>query len=161
MEIKIDSVFKSRNPKKYIQVKTTLINNGTQIIAICSDITKIKEIEKQSQKMRDIFFSSVAHELRTPLNSIIPILRMILESMAHRIDEGINKYLNVILNSSIHLQNVIEDALDMSRIENHHFTIFKEFFTVKEVIEEVCSIMRFQVEQKGINLYYDISERVP
>lgn len=48
VEFKIDSVFKSRNPKKYIQVKTALINNGTQIIAICSDITKIKDMEKQS-----------------------------------------------------------------------------------------------------------------
>ena len=58
-----------------------MINNGSQIIAICSDITKLKEMEAQAQKMRALFFSSVAHELRTPLNSIIPIIRMMLESM--------------------------------------------------------------------------------
>ena len=43
--INIDSVFKSKNPKRYIQVKTQVINGGTQVIAICSDITRIKELE--------------------------------------------------------------------------------------------------------------------
>jgi len=46
--INMDSVFKSKNPKKYIQVKTQVINGGTQVIAICSDITRIKELEVQS-----------------------------------------------------------------------------------------------------------------
>ena len=63
-----------------MQFKTSLINNGDEIIAICSDVTKVKEFEQQAQKMRAIFFSSVAHELRTPLNSIIPILRMVMDS---------------------------------------------------------------------------------
>jgi signal transduction histidine kinase len=71
--------------------------------------------------MRAMFFSSIAHELRTPLNSIIPIVKMILTHMLSLIDKRIQTYLNVILNSSLHLQNVIEDALDMSRIENNKF----------------------------------------
>lgn len=43
---KVDKVFKACCPKRYIQVKTSLINEGSQIIAICSDITRIKEVEK-------------------------------------------------------------------------------------------------------------------
>ena len=39
------NLYKAKNPKKYIQVKTAVINNGSQIIAICSDITKLKEME--------------------------------------------------------------------------------------------------------------------
>jgi signal transduction histidine kinase len=100
-----------------------LINGGSQIIAICSDITRIKELEEISQKMRGMFFSSIAHELRTPLNSIIPMIQMILNNFLSSIDERVKKYLNTILNSSLHLQNVIEDALDMSRIENNKFII--------------------------------------
>jgi signal transduction histidine kinase len=85
-EVKIDSIFKSKNPKKYIQVKTSVINSGTQILAICTDVTQLKDYEHRSQKMRSIFFSSVAHELRTPLNSIIPMLKMMLENMALTLD---------------------------------------------------------------------------
>jgi len=55
------------------------MNDGSQIIAICSDITRIKVAELTLQKIRSTFFSSIAHELRTPLNSIIPILQMALE----------------------------------------------------------------------------------
>ena len=98
-----ESVFKSKEAKKYIQVKATVINNGTQILAICTDISRIKQIEKQTQKMRSIFFSSVAHELRTPLNSIIPIIQMIKECFQSTIDPRMLGYLNIILNAGIHL----------------------------------------------------------
>jgi two-component system, sensor histidine kinase and response regulator len=92
-----------------------------------------------------MFFSSVAHELRTPLNSIIPMTR-ILQTLVG--DLKSQKYLTIILNSSLHLQNVIEDALDMSRIENNQFEIISEFFNVRSAVEEVSSIMSFQVTQK-------------
>ena len=53
--------------------------------------------------MRAIFFSSVAHELRTPLNSIIPMIRMILDTMSHTIDGRVQNYLQIILNAALHL----------------------------------------------------------
>lgn len=92
-----------------------------------------------------MFFSSVAHELRTPLNSIIPMTR-ILQTLVGEAKS--QKYLTIILNSSLHLQNVIEDALDMTRIENNQFEIISEFFNVRSAVEEVSSIMSFQVSQK-------------
>ena len=93
--------------------------------------------------MRAIFFSSVAHELRTPLNSIIPMIRMILDTMSHTIDKRLQNYLQIILNAALHLQNVIEDALDMSRLENNKFSIYKEMSSIKRAVEEVCSLMNF------------------
>ena len=61
----------------YIQVKASIINDDTQVIVFINDITKIKELETISYRMRNIFFSSVAHEMRTPLNSIIPMTRIL------------------------------------------------------------------------------------
>ena len=141
---KVEGIFKSKCPKKYLQVKASLINDGTQMIAICSDITKIKAMERQQEKMRSIFFSSVAHELRTPLNSIIPIIQMILDT--HLADPRVESYLKIILNSAFHLQNVIEDALDISRLENNKFQLFKEAVDVRRAASEVCEIMKFQFE---------------
>ena len=68
------------------------------------------------QKVKNTFFSSVAHELRTPLNSIIPMIRMMLENMRGELSERAITYLNIILSSAIHLENVIEDAVTMSRL---------------------------------------------
>jgi signal transduction histidine kinase len=92
-----------------------------------------------------MFFSSIAHELRTPLNSIIPMIRMILTNFLSSIDDRVKNYLQIILNSSLHLQNVIEDALDMSRIENNKFNIFKELFDIRAAVNEVTQIMEFQI----------------
>lgn len=63
-----------------------------------------------------MFFTSVAHELRTPLNSIIPMIRMMLENMRGELSERAITYLNIILSSALHLENVIEDAVTMSRL---------------------------------------------
>lgn len=91
------------------------------IILLVSDITMLKEVESYAQKERSRFFSSVAHELRTPLNSILPLANRIKETT---FDTSIKGYAEVIINSSNHLSNVIEDALDLSRIENNKFQIF-------------------------------------
>jgi len=98
--------------------------------------------------MKATFFSSVAHELRTPLNSIIPMLKLILDTIIPCFNnilevEKLTKLLKIILNSSIHLQNVIEDALDLSRLENNNFTLNKQDFNLRRSINEVVDIMKF------------------
>lgn len=97
------------------------------------------------QAIRSKFFTSVAHELRTPLNSIIPILRMILDSILeiNNIPAGIIKKLRIVYNSALHLQNVIDDFLDVTRVENGKFTLFKEFFDIRKAVKDVCEIMEF------------------
>lgn len=86
--------------------------------------------------MRNTFFSSVAHELRTPLNSIIPIVRLILLLLSSgKFTVGmIESNLKVVLNSSLHLESLVEDALDLSRLENNKFTINKESFDLRTAI---------------------------
>jgi two-component system, OmpR family, phosphate regulon sensor histidine kinase PhoR len=97
------------------------------------DITKLKKLEKTSKRIRAMFFSSIAHELRTPLNSIIPISKQLLEKF--REDETSRFFVEVILNSAYHLENVVEDALDMSRIENNKFEMNFSTFKIREVLD--------------------------
>ncbi len=56
---------------------------------------------------------------------------------------------------------MIEDALDISRLENNKFELFKEVFNFKQTYKDVCDIMRFQFEQKGIELNLKIDPNVP
>jgi signal transduction histidine kinase len=63
--------------------------------------------------------------------------------MGDNLDKKVKDYLNIIYNSALHLQNVIEDALDMSRLENNKFSIFKELSNIRSAIKEVCDIMKF------------------
>ena len=84
------------------------------------DISRIKELEKGIQKMRALYFSQITHELRTPLTSIIPIV----ENLKSYVQQERGKYfLKIIRNSVHHLENIVSDILDMSRIENGKFEI--------------------------------------
>ncbi|TNV82825.1 hypothetical protein FGO68_gene15916 [Halteria grandinella] len=164
-----ESIFKRKaDGKMYLQLKCQFTSNLEQLLVVCTDITRLKHVEKQEKKMRASFFSSVAHELRTPLNSIIPIINLMTQILVNTSDGGgtnkserVQKLLRIVRNSSLHLQSVIEDALDISRLENNKFQIFKECFAIRQVVAEVSDIMSFQMEQKGITQIVQVSANVP
>ena len=76
--------------------------------------------------------------------------------MAH-----LQRLVQIAHNSSIHLEHVIDDALDMSRLENNQFEIFKASFDFIEAIEEVHDLMKFQTNEKGLEFILEIHESVP
>ena len=129
-----------------------MIRSKNYLLAVFTDITRLMELEKQGRVLRAQFFSSIAHELRTPLNSIIPVLTLVLSMLAQpQVDiNKITTLLRIVRNSSIHLENVVNDALDITRIENHKFEIFKSTFKIRETVQEVCEIMRFQFDEKRL-----------
>jgi signal transduction histidine kinase len=79
MNGKNDGIFEGGFGNKCLHVKRSLTNDEKSIIAVCSDISRVKNLESTSKRIKDLYFSSVAHELRTPLNSILPIVRLIIE----------------------------------------------------------------------------------
>ena len=105
-----------------------------------------------------MFFASIAHELRTPLNTIIPISTKLTKLIK---DSHLLHYAEVIKNSSIYLSNIIEEALDMSRIENDRFQINLDFFDARKTLKVVCDVMEFQIKQKKLGLELIISQNVP
>lgn len=76
-------------------------------------------------------------------------------------DAKASKFLKIIYNGALHLQNVIEDALDLSRIENNKFEVNLSFFNIRESLEEIIEIMSFQVNSKGLYLNLVIDKSVP
>lgn len=92
------------------------------------------------QNMKNLYFSQITHELRTPLASSIPIL----DNLKNYIHEERGQYLlKIIKNSTHHLANLVNDILDIARIENGKFEIHNEDFHLKRTIEEVIDILEF------------------
>eukprot|EP00347_Sterkiella_histriomuscorum_P017139 403350516 len=162
----IDYLFKKHSKKlsetsssQYILVRSCMVENGQNLMTTINDITKLKTLEKTAKRLKGLFFSSIAHELRTPLNSIIPVSKELIKQ------EGINEktkfLIEIIINSAHHLENVVEDALDLNRIENNKFEINYQLFNVREVVDEVKNIMKLQIEQRGVKLLTEVTESVP
>lgn len=109
-----DFIFKMGDQEVYLHIKVHKLEKGKRLFVLVSDISRIKELETVEFKLMRMFFSSVAHELRTPLNSIIPMSKNLQNFV---LPEGMI-ILKVIINSAHHLENVVNDALDIQRIEN-------------------------------------------
>ncbi len=69
--------------------------------------------------------------------------------------------MEIILNSAKHLENLVEDALDMSRFENNKFQINYQYFNIRKAIKEITKIMKVQIQQKNLKLIVEISDDIP
>ena len=76
------------------------MTDSNKVIVILNDITRIKELEETSYKIRSMFFASIAHELRTPLNSIIPMCERLEQLVQDNKQQTIVK---VVKNSAVYL----------------------------------------------------------
>jgi signal transduction histidine kinase len=128
---------------------------------VCSDISRVRDLESTSKRMKDLYFTSMAHELRTPLNSILPVVRLILDLYSSKLDSRLMNYLQIIHNSSLYLKSLIEDALDLCRLENRSFLVSLSPFDFRKALKEVSDIMEYFVSSKGLRLAIHVSSQVP
>jgi signal transduction histidine kinase len=119
--------------------------------------TLYKELEAASQQAEEAtrrireFLANVTHELRTPLNGIIGFLKLILEGMADDPEEQ-NQFLQEAHKSSIYLLDIINDILDIAKIEAGKMELELRFVKLDELFSDVESFMRPQAEVRNLSL---------
>jgi PAS domain S-box-containing protein len=111
-------------------------------------------------RLKSTFLSSMSHELRTPLNSIIGFTSLILDGMTGDINEEQREQLTLVKSSSNHLLSLINDVLDISKIEAGKVELSLEKFPLKEVVSEVVELLTPTVKAKGIELIAEIEEDI-
>ena len=97
---------------------------------------------QETDRLKSQFLANMSHELRTPMNSIIGFSEILIERLEDRIDEKHLTFLRHILTSGQHLLGIINDILDLSKIEAGKMETYTERFEVRPVIESVCAVMR-------------------
>ena len=112
-------------------------------------LAKRTEELKQAEKAKSIFLANMSHEIRTPLNAIIGFVELL---KSKNLDEESKKYVEVISKSSKMLLNILNDILDLSKIEAGKLTIEKVVFNLKEEILVVLDLLRLKAIEKHINL---------
>jgi len=103
----------------------------------------------------------MSHELRTPLNAIIGFSEMIGEAMIGPLDARYRGYGADIHNAGRHLQNVINDILDISKIEGGRLELHNEPVAIEDMIESCRRIVAAMAEATGVALSVDIAETLP
>ncbi|MGG0890344.1 two-component system histidine kinase PnpS [Cytobacillus horneckiae] len=120
------------------------------VLLVFHDITELKKLE---QVRRD-FVANVSHELKTPITSIKGFSETLLDgAMDDR--EALRQFLNIILQESERLQTLIQDLLDLSKIEQQGFNLSVEKVNVITIVNEVITIVNRKAEEKNISILFE------
>ncbi|MBA2271738.1 MAG: response regulator [Chthoniobacterales bacterium] len=121
-------------------------------------VAKAKEAAETANKTKSLFLANMSHELRTPLNAILGYSEMLQEEAADRqLEDEFGSDLKKINGAGKHLLALINDILDLSKIEAGKMELFLENFDVSELITEIASTIRPLVEKNANTLHIECS----
>lgn len=111
---------------------------------------------KEANEAKTRFVANISHEIRTPLQGIIGITNLMKKSGKYN-----SGYTSMIQSSAEMLLQIINDILDISKIESNHINIEDKVFSIKQMLEQMVQIFKCQADIKGIDLIYSISSDIP
>jgi PAS domain S-box-containing protein len=111
-------------------------------------------------RLKSLFLASMSHELRTPLNSILGFTGLLLMGMSGRLSEEQAKQLTIVQGSAAHLLELINEILDISKIESGRVDLAIESFPIAAVVSETLKAVTPLAKAKGLELQADVPENL-
>ena len=130
----------------------------TERVRYQEELIEAKKIAEDAKRLQEQFLANMSHEIRTPMNGIQGMTDLLLETQLNDEQEGFAK---TIKRSSDNLLVIINDILDFSKIQAGKLTIEKIDFKLNEVVENIKTIFKYRIQEKGLTLQLNVNENVP
>ena len=153
---------------RLVKVENPFGNGEASWYGTCTDINDRKILERElnnamyklnnEMESKTKFFSNMSHEIRTPLNGILGTIPFILET---QLDNDQRRMLDTIQNSSTNLRELVDNILDVSRVEAGKMNIVPQWFHVRSMLEDVMDTIGSRAIDKGLELNYLVDVDVP
>jgi two-component system cell cycle sensor histidine kinase PleC len=137
---------------------------GGLVVLLAMDVLTIVALvcerreAQEANRVKSMFLANMSHELRTPLNAVIGFSEVIHSELYGPIaNERYAEFVGHILNSGRHLLALINDVLDMSKIESGRFELNEAHLSIRAVVEEAAGLMQFQASSKGVSLAANVA----
>lgn len=141
-----------------------------KLVGIDMDITAAKEAEKilhlantklaHALRIKDEFLANMSHELRTPLNAIMGLSESLIEETAGPINKKQGKYLKTVNESGHHLLSLINDILDLAKIESGEVLLHIEKVSLQKICEASIRMLKQQSQKKNQKIIYEFDENI-
>ncbi len=160
-------VLRRRVPGSFPQESVNLLQTfATQSVLAIQNARLFREIADKSQQLeaasqhKSEFLANMSHELRTPLNAIIGFSEVLLERMFGEVNEKQTEYLQDILSSGQHLLSLINDILDLSKVEAGRMELALAPFHLPVALENAVTLVKERAARHGIALTLDVDPRL-
>lgn len=149
---KVDSFIQLVRSQREIKQK------NLQLESFQAELIKAKNEAEQSKKAKENFMANMSHEIRTPINGIIGLVHLLNKST---LDDDQKEMLGLLQVSSESLLGVINDILDISKIEAGKFRINYAETDIRLLIKQATNLLNIRAREKGLDLVLDIDETLP
>jgi protein-histidine pros-kinase len=148
-----------------VEVSLSPLDTGDQMLVSSAirDITERKQLERQMQeasRLKSEFLANMSHELRTPLNAIIGFTELMYREKVGPVAAAHKEYLGDILTSAKHLLQLINDVLDLAKVESGKMEIRPEPVDLTRLAGEVCDVLRGLSSAKHLRIAIDVAPDV-
>lgn len=130
-----------------------------ELVRINDELSKAKEAADQSARVKTEFLANMSHEIRTPMNAIIGMSDLALNEEITR--DQRREYLDIIRTSARSLLGIINDILDLSKIEAGKMALEETPFDIGSLVESISSMFLDQINEKGLEFIIDIGDGMP
>jgi len=118
---------------------------------------KEKQLAFEASRLKSEFLANMSHELRTPLNCVIGFTEFLVDEKPGPLNAKQKEYLTDVHNSSRHLLELINDVLDLAKVESGKTELYPETFSLAKAIEEVCAVARGIAGKKRVTLEWNVA----
>ncbi|MBF0450190.1 MAG: response regulator [Candidatus Magnetomorum sp.] len=147
---------------------TTLEANSTAMKSLNTELkTQARKLEAQriqvedANRLKSEFLSNMSHELRTPLNSVMALSRVLIMQAKDKLSEDEGHYLHIIERNGKRLLSLINDILDLSKIESGRMDLEISYFSVEKTLDTIVESLVPIAEEKGIKIINHQSHPLP
>ena len=152
----------------YISISETLYRSETIYTGLIRDITEQKKMEAKlirakeeaqvANRLKSSFLANISHEIRTPMNGILGMTELALET---NLNQNQRRYIKAANGGAKSLLKLLNDILDLSKMEGDHLTLEVIGFDLEQLLEECMETLSLDAQKKGLDFILKIEPQVP